>query len=159
MFVEWGEAADRPASPKGRERPRLCENAPSRDLLRILFPGRALTIMSEDFLAAVSPKSRPKFYFEKERPSFHTARTKSRHSAPRSRGTPAFCAQPQSKSRQPRSSTASRILSKLFHQMTGGMLFTGCQGEPAGGFARAPLPVRSELGTRPNCCRQIASIA
>jgi hypothetical protein len=30
-------------------------------------------MMSEDFLAAVSPKSRPKFYFEKERPSFHTA--------------------------------------------------------------------------------------
>ncbi len=51
----------------GRERPRLCENAPSRDLLRIFFLGRALTMMSEDFLAAVSPKSRPKFYFEKER--------------------------------------------------------------------------------------------
>jgi hypothetical protein len=32
-------------------------------------------MMSEDFLAAVSPKSRPKFYFEKERPSFHTAWT------------------------------------------------------------------------------------
>src|SRR5229473_5199609 len=73
MFVEWGEAADRRASPKGRERPRLCENAPSRDLLRIFFLGRALTMMSEDFLAAVSSKSRPKFYFEKERPSFHTA--------------------------------------------------------------------------------------
>ncbi len=85
MFVEWGEAADRRASPKGRERPRLCENAPSRDLpsrdlLRIFFLGRALTMMSEDFLAAVSPKSRPKFYFEKERPSFHTARTHCRHS-------------------------------------------------------------------------------
>src|SRR5258705_2256970 len=78
MFVEWGEAADRPASPKGRERPRLCENAPSRDLLRIFFLGRALTMMSEDFLAAVSPKSRPKFYFEKERPSFHTAWTRDR---------------------------------------------------------------------------------
>src|SRR6266853_1213848 len=73
MFVEWGGAADRRASPKGRERPRLCENAHSRDLLRIFFLGRALTMMSEDFLAAVSPKSRPKFYFEKERPSFHTA--------------------------------------------------------------------------------------
>src|SRR5258708_6455739 len=52
---------------------RLCENAPSRDLLRIFFLGCALTMMSEDFLAAVSPKSRPKFYFEKERLSFHTA--------------------------------------------------------------------------------------
>jgi hypothetical protein len=29
--------------------------------------------MSEDFLASVSTKSRPQFYFEKERPSFHTA--------------------------------------------------------------------------------------
>src|SRR6266566_6906219 len=36
-------------------------------------------MMSEDFLAAVSPKSRPKFYFEKERPSFHTAWTQTRH--------------------------------------------------------------------------------
>src|SRR5882672_8834407 len=34
-------------------------------------------MMSEDFLAAVSPESRPKFYFEKERPSFHTAWTHS----------------------------------------------------------------------------------
>src|SRR5258706_7412479 len=82
MFVEWGEAADRPASPKGRERPRLCENAPSRDLLRIFFLGRALTMMSEDFLAAVSPKSRPKFYFEKERPSVHTTWVRKRHSCP-----------------------------------------------------------------------------
>src|SRR6266849_4247736 len=81
MFVEWGEAADRRASPKGRERPRLCENAPSRDLLRIFFLGRALTMMSEDFLTAVSPKSRPKFYFKKERPSFHTAWTRSGHRA------------------------------------------------------------------------------
>src|SRR5258705_5257807 len=81
MFVEWGEAADRRASPKGRERPRLCENAPSRDLLRIFSLGRALTMMSEDFLAAVSPKSRPKFYFEKECPSFHTAWTQSCHQA------------------------------------------------------------------------------
>jgi hypothetical protein len=30
-------------------------------------------MMLEDFLVAVSLKSRPKFYFEKERPSFHTA--------------------------------------------------------------------------------------
>src|SRR6266853_4935175 len=81
MFVEWGGAADRRASPKGRERPRLCENAHSRDLLRIFFLGRALTMMSEDFLAAVSPESRPKFYFEKERPSFHTAWTHSLLSA------------------------------------------------------------------------------
>jgi hypothetical protein len=36
-------------------------------------------MMSEDFSAAVSPKSRPKFYFEKERPSFHTAWTSNGH--------------------------------------------------------------------------------
>jgi hypothetical protein len=56
---------------------RLCENASSRDPLRIFFLGRALTVMSEDFLAAISPKSTPKFHFEKERPSFHTAWVKS----------------------------------------------------------------------------------
>jgi len=66
------------SAPAARYGSRLCENAPSRDLLRIFFLGRALTMMSKDFLAAVSPKSRPKFYFEKERPSFHTAWVKNR---------------------------------------------------------------------------------
>jgi hypothetical protein len=47
-------------------------------------------MMSEDFLAAVPPKSRPKFYFEKERPSFHTAWVKNaRTSRPRACPAPA----------------------------------------------------------------------
>src|SRR5215813_8298524 len=32
-----------------------------------------------------------------------------------------------SSSRQPRSSTANRMRSRLFHQITGGMLFAACQ--------------------------------
>jgi len=52
---------------------RLCENAPSRDLLRIFFLGRALTMMSEDFLAAVSPSRGQNSTLKKSRPSFHTA--------------------------------------------------------------------------------------
>ncbi len=51
---------------------RLCENA-LRRRAENLFPCRALTTDVRKFLGSVFLQSRLKFYFEKQRPSFHTA--------------------------------------------------------------------------------------
>jgi len=53
--------------------PRLCENASGRRLLRIDFSFMASRWTLRALLIFVSAKLRRKFYFAKERRSFHTA--------------------------------------------------------------------------------------
>jgi len=68
-----GSSADNPFDFRPLHRSRLCENSAFQKLLRIIFYVVHSQRMLKTLPFFVSPKSRLKFYFSKERPSFRTA--------------------------------------------------------------------------------------